>query len=97
MRTASEVQGVLAPCPPTSAQTPAHAAAIGDLPGLALTDPWGRPYRYRRQDQGYLLYSLGADGRDSGGTDHGGPDPYPGTRRDDLCWYGREGQLATAG
>jgi hypothetical protein len=37
-------------------------------------DPWGTgDYQYRRQDDGYLLYSIGPDGKDSGG-----PRAYPG-------------------
>jgi general secretion pathway protein G len=29
-------------------------------------DPWGNPYRYIATDQGFELYSLGADGQEGG-------------------------------
>lgn len=30
------------------------------------TDPWGSPYVYERNEQGFALYSLGADGQEGG-------------------------------
>ena len=57
-----------------------------------LVDPWGRPYRYAYKTEapwnnaGYVLYSLGPDGRDAGGLLRGGfADPTPPENADNLC------------
>jgi hypothetical protein len=37
-------------------------------------DPFdGAPLRYRKLTPGYVVYSLGPDGTDEGGTERGGP------------------------
>ena len=37
------------------------------LDGIPVDVPAGGPLKYRRQGRGYLLYSLGLDGKDEGG------------------------------
>ena len=56
-----------------------------------LLDPWGRPYRYAYRSQapwtnpGYVLYSTGPDGRDSGSLITGGfTDPAPPENADNI-------------
>jgi len=56
-----------------------------------LTDPWGRPYRYAYKSQvpwtnsGYILYSVGPDGRDSPVRLTGGfVDPLPVENADNI-------------
>lgn len=44
-------------------------------------DPGGRPLRYARTDEGHVVYSVGADGKDDGGrppgqNEHGWRDPF---------------------
>ena len=50
----------------------AYPAALADLDGVsedALTDPFAdTPFRYSREGPRYLLYSIGPDGVDGGGT-----------------------------
>lgn len=43
---------------------------VGERLGEVPLDPFsGRPLVYRREGEGYLLYSIGANGRDDGGDD----------------------------
>jgi type II secretory pathway pseudopilin PulG len=56
-----------------------------------LADPWGRPYRYAYRTQlpwsnsGFVLYSPGPDGRDSGVLLSGGyDDPAPPENADNI-------------
>ncbi len=70
-----------------------HQRATGSYPesldGLKLTyleklpvDPFsGRPFVYRKKDGGYILYSVGPNGRDDGGVPG-----HPGDRTDDIVW-----------
>jgi hypothetical protein len=41
---------------------------------VKVSDPWGGSLRYRRQPGGFVLYSVGADGKDDGGTERGRDD-----------------------
>lgn len=45
------------------------AALLPQYLALLPNDPWsdGEKYQYRHQDDGYLLYSIGPNGKDEGG------------------------------
>ncbi len=60
-------------------------------PTAVLIDPWGQPYRYAYKSQvpwsnsGYLLWSVGPDGRDSGALLAGGlADPMTAENADNI-------------
>jgi len=58
------------------------SALAGDLGGAVPLDPFfGNPYRYRPSEDGFLLYSVGANGTDDGGK----PDKLKG----DWVWRGQ--------
>jgi hypothetical protein len=58
----------------------AHARTGGFPETVKVSDPWGGSLRYRRQPGGFVLYSVGADGKDDGGTERGSGDgETPGT------------------
>jgi hypothetical protein len=81
---------------------PARAEeAAQTLRGALPTDPFtGRAFHYRRQGDGYLMYSFGANGRDDGGRDERDrPRPHPVLSRfpprpdrqyDDVAWRVRD-------
>jgi hypothetical protein len=74
---------------------PAAAEAAARSVGWALPqDPFsGGAFHYRRQGDGYLLYSFGANGRDDGGRNAGGRTrelsgtaPVATRQEDDIAW-----------
>jgi hypothetical protein len=70
---------------------PSLKAAANTLAWKLPHDPFtGTPLRYRRTSDGYLLYSLGVNGRDDGGEGRAsGENGRPGTPakgQDDIAW-----------
>ena len=68
----------------TTGNYPATLDAISSsLGGNVPVDPFtGQPYRYEPSDTSFLLYSVGPDLTDDGGT--------PGSRTGDIVWRGQE-------
>ena len=61
---------------------PEALEAIAPTFGRAMPmDPFdGQPYRYRRQEEGFIVYSVGQNGTDDGG------EPRKGRDHGDICW-----------
>ncbi|MEE8484735.1 MAG: DUF4388 domain-containing protein [Nitrospinota bacterium] len=49
------------------ADTLRDLVSAGIIEQKNLTDPWGRPYEYATNENGFALFSLGPDGRNKGG------------------------------
>ena len=58
------------------------------------TDPYsGAPYKYRREGDGYVLYSVSADGQDDGGTLSSANDKgFADLTQGDLVWQVEKAQ-----
>jgi hypothetical protein len=67
--TMTQIAVALAHFRATHDQYPANLAEVAaDLAGVSLVDENGRPFRYRRLADGFLLYSDGENGVDDGGS-----------------------------
>jgi hypothetical protein len=74
----TRVAAALAACRAAAGTATAYPARLDDLVPRYLdrlpTDPFsGGPFVYERRGAGYLLYSIGPNGRDDGGTDYSTP------------------------